>query len=269
VSHARLRKALAEALWLYMRLASVDYSFTTHMLELESRTLPAQLTLALAALWTHGHVPVSLRYFRVEPDGSLRYVTHAEIARSDGEARAVPVVEKRQQGSRGRRKARQLVPDVFANMELTYRPLGAKVSAAPRICRHIEANLDDPHLGATPGLLRHLAAKGPVAAMTKAAGYLLWLDRFSRIRDYLLAHATWMVSDSTGILPRHARAAGFVQETYGRFKRSLLDTKNEHNTEMGDLWRSQPHRELPFSYGYPDYDNRSAHLLVTRRSAKP
>ena len=101
--------------------------------------------------------------------------------------------------------------------------------------------------------------------MTKAASYLLWLDDFSLIRNYLLARMDWMISDSTGILPRHAQAAGFEQLTYGRFKRSLLGTAQDANVEMGKLWRSQPHRPLPFYFGYPDFDNRSAHLMITRR----
>ena len=33
---------------------------------------------------------------------------------------------------------------------------------------------------------------------------------------------------------------------------------------MRELWKSQPHRELPFRFGYPDV-NKKAHLLVTRR----
>ena len=40
---------------------------------------------------------------------------------------------------------------------------------------------------------------GEVAAITKAASYLLWRGDFSRIRDYLLDNMVWMVSDSSGI----------------------------------------------------------------------
>ncbi len=241
-----------------MRLMMVDYSFTTHMTAMEKSPLPNQIVLALAALAAHRLEPVSLRYFRVEPGGSLHYYAEAELAREGGRPLALT------ETSAGGRKRRPEIPAVFSSFELGFRAAGGK--GPVRIYRHLRANVDDQHLRAEPGVLRHLEAKGRIAAMTKAASYLLWRDDFSLMRGYLLRKMDWMISDSTGILPGHATAAGFVQECYGRFKRSLLGTRKAHNLAMGALWRGQPHRPLPFSFGYPDFDNRSPHLLVTRRT---
>src|SRR5204862_7149950 len=108
----------------------------------------------------------------------------------------------------------------FADLELTFRRRGE--SGPPRIYRHLQANLADKVLATTPGVMAHLEAKGRVAAMTKAASYLLWSPAFKRIRDYLLAHADWMISDSTGIPPAFAGPAGFEQETWGRFTGSFI-----------------------------------------------
>jgi hypothetical protein len=119
-----------------------------------------------------------------------------------------------------------------------------------------------------PALLRHLERKGPVVAMTKAASYLLWRPDFSLMRQYLLDHMVFMVSDSTGIPPRYAKGAGFVQETYGTFQGSFLRTGRATNDEFRELWRSQPARPLPFRYGYPD-SSHHFHLLVTRKAATP
>ena len=63
--------------------------------------------------------------------------------------------------------------------------------------------------------------------MTKAASYLLWRDNFSTIRDYLLDNMEFMVSDSTGIPPKFATKAGFVQEAYGKFNESFLGASAE------------------------------------------
>jgi hypothetical protein len=258
-----LRLALRDVAWMTMRLALVEYSFTTHMGAMQHSRMPIQLVLALAALAIHELEPVSLRYFEIAEDGSLRYLSRAELAAASAAAppRAAPSPGKGRRRKRKRVVAR--LPQAFANAELTFRPVGG---GALRTYRHIAANLDDRHLRGS-GLLRHLESKGRIAALTKAASYLLWLDDFSVIRGYLLERMTWMVSDSTGILPRHAQAAGFEQVTYGRFIRSLLGTREDANLEMGRLWRSQPRRALPFYFGYPDFDNRSAHLMVTRRRA--
>jgi len=274
----RLRHLLNDAHWMFMRLAAVDYNFTTHMTHMERRLLPMQLTLALCALAVHGYEPVSLRYFRLRPDGSLQYLNRAELEaderqhlRKGAEALAAaerdPATGKRRPARERRQRLKQArlladgIPLLFSNLELTYRRPGE----APRVYRHMDFNLDNAHLAADPSPLAHLTHKGRVAAMTKAASYLLWMDDFSSIRDYLLQHMDWMVSDSTGILPEHARAAGFRQEVFGSFKSAILLTRPEHQEQMALLFRRQKKRELPFRFGYPDRRDHSAHLVITTR----
>src|SRR4029453_4941585 len=103
----------------------------------------------------------------------------------------------------------------FSNVEIEY----AKAGSAERlgVIRHVAQDLSDKALESSTGLLRHLSEKGTVSGMTKAASQLLWADEFSMIRNYLLKNAVWMISDSTGIPPRFATAAGFVQDTWGKF----------------------------------------------------
>src|SRR5208283_185791 len=52
----------------------------TDNLEKESHTeLPGEIVFALGALVVHGAEPVSLRYFRLRPDGTPAFVTQADI----------------------------------------------------------------------------------------------------------------------------------------------------------------------------------------------
>jgi hypothetical protein len=218
----------------------------TDNLEKESKTdLPGEILFALAALVVHGKEPVSLRYFRLKPDGSLEYVTRAEIdaAKRPADRRAL-----------------------FANAELRFRTAGAP-DAPIQVLRHVSFNLDDAHLKADPSLLAHLTSKGKVATMTKAATHLLWNEHFSLIRGWLVDHTDWMVSDSTGIPPRIADPAGFTQDTYGTFDGpspfGLPDARDAR--DLKKLFASNPTRDLAFRYGYPDKDGH-AHLVVTRRA---
>jgi hypothetical protein len=152
-------------------------------------------------------------------------------------------------------------------MELSFRPRGQP--GPIRIHRHIAANLSDAFLSKDPRVLKHLEAKGKVSAITKAASYLLWNAAFVKIRNYLLDHMVFMVSDSTGIPPRFASKAGFVQETYGKFTGPFLDASKQHSDDFVKLWAEQPFRPLPFRYGYPEAE-KHFHMLVTRRpEAKP
>src|SRR5262249_24373182 len=106
-------------------------------------------------------------------------------------------------GKRGaaKRKSGWLSPnfsEAFAHVEIRYVKTG---DPTVRVHRHLGWNLANDYLADHPELLKYLEAKGKVTMMTKGASYLLWYKDFSTIRDYMLAHLAWMVSDSTGIPP--------------------------------------------------------------------
>jgi hypothetical protein len=261
---------LAKSLDLFRKtikqLLTLDDSASEDLMKIQRGGIPGQLAFFVVGLAVHGQEPVSLRYFRLEPDGKIHYLTAEDIAASEP------------------KKAQKLntiwnAPDfseAFSNLEMRFRPVG-KADATPQIHRHIAANLSNPPLAKDPTLLRHLESKGHVSAMVKAASYLLWMGDFSTIRNYLLANADFIFSDTTGIPPRYAAKAGFVQETYGSFDGTFIPAFQgpayQKETEaFKELWKSQPHREITFRYGYPDVNHRG-HLMVTRKAtaetAKP
>jgi hypothetical protein len=239
----RLRKDIAG-------LLSLSDSTSDNLMELQRGDLPGQLAFFLVALAVHEQQPVGLRYFQLQPDGGIHYLDEADIASIEHQTAQ-------------RLNRRWEPPDfsvAFSNVELAFTARHAR--APVRIHRHIAANLMDGPLKKDPRVLTHLAAKGRVSAMTKAASYTLWSANFTRIRSYLLAHMTFMVSDSTGIPPRYAGPAGFIQETYGTFDGPYLPANQQDADDFRTLWASQPMRPLPFRYGYVD-TRKHAHLLVT------
>jgi hypothetical protein len=115
--------------------------------------------------------------------------------------------------------------------------------------------------------MKHLESKGRVAAMTKAASYLLWREAFSTVRDWLLANADFMVSDSTGIPPRHWTQRGCTVAAYGKFEKSFLGTWEGYQEELRTQFASA--RPLPMRFGYPDGSERKHnHLLAATCPAK-
>ncbi len=223
-------------------------------LDLESRSdLPGEVIFTMVALAIHGYEPVSLRYFKIKPDGTLHYLETDDIARLEKE-KAAKAESKIQAGL-----------EIFADMELQFRKVG-EPSAPVKILRHVAFNLDDRHMTADPGLLHHLEAKGKITAMTKAASHFLWSDDFSIIRRYLLDHMVWMISDSTGVPPKYATKAGFVQDTYGimEWPAAFGTVDNKNAEDLRKLFKANPQKDLPFRYGYPDRDHHG-HIVVTRR----
>jgi hypothetical protein len=239
------------------RLLAANDSTSETLMDTQQGDLPGQLSYFLVALAVHGFEPVSLRYFHVQPDGSLHYYSAAEV-----QAR-----ETRLASARHGKWTSPDFSEAFSNSELVFRPIGS--DGPLRIHRHIGANLRDDSLRKDGPILRYLQSQGRVAAMTKAASYCLWSPRFSRIRDYLLANMVFMISDVSGIPPEIARQAGFIQETYGSFQRAMCfdDCPNdEYNNQFRELWASQPQRKMDFRYGYVD-SKHSFNLVVTRRAS--
>jgi hypothetical protein len=242
------------------RLYREGYSSTKSLQSASHLELPGTIMFALAGLTVHGMEPIALHYFDLEPDGTLTYLTGAQL-----EERAAEF-EAKKLGKTPPKKITHFwyeQTSAFANVEIQFRPRGD--AAAPvRTYRHIVANLDDTHMAADDRVLRHLRRKGKVAVLTKAASFLLWYDDFTQIRDYLLEHLAWMVSDASGIPPSYAGPAGFEQVTYGEFTGPYF-IQDEKNTraEFVKLWRTQPHRALGFRFGYPDAEKHN-HLMVTR-----
>ncbi|MCE9579148.1 MAG: hypothetical protein K8W52_38855 [Deltaproteobacteria bacterium] len=239
-----LSTALDEQRRLLRFLYTVDFSNTMDLIDsMRAGKLPGQLIFSLSALRVHGFTPVSLHYFRIEPDGTLHYLTDEEVA-ATGDPNKVTAENRNYK---------------FSNMELRFQKAG---ESRVRVYRHIRWNLDDEHLKGDDRVIKHLAAKGKVAGMTKAASFLLSWESFSTIRNYLLDHVVWMVSDATGIPPMFAAPAGFQQETYGTFDGPHLDAGRAATVSWRGLWNGQPKRDLAFRFGYPDV-HKHRHLVIT------
>lgn len=245
---AQIKQALgvvaSELRWLY----TINFSKTMNMISaMRGARLPTQLIFSLSALHIHGYEPVSVRYFKLTADGDITYLTADDIAKAD--------------------KIRHVYTAnvTFGNVEIRFRKIGSK---REQTYRHVMANLDNKHLKAWDAPVKHLAKKGKVAGMTKAASYLLSFGDFSTIRKYITDNVQWMVSDTTGVLPTHGTAAGFEYETYGEWTCSNMDIGNGGIRPIWKgLWAGQPKRELKFRFGYANC--RHGHHLVVMRKPAP
>lgn len=253
ITSAQLKASLALIRLTSKGLLTANDSKTENLMKGQRGDLPGQLSFFLIALAVHGFEPVSLRYVKLNVDGSIRPLSAQELER----------LEKEDAKLLHRSWVSPDFSTAFDNLELTFVKKG---DAAPRTHRHFAANLNDDNFGKDLAMQAHLKAKGRVVAMTKAASYLLWRDAFSTIRTYLLEHMELMISDSTGIPPQLAKKAGFTQTAYGQFEASYLNANPQYNEAFRVLWKDA--EPLPFRYGYVDKKLHN-HLLVTRKAVAP
>ena len=238
-----LKKVAYELKFLYR----VNFSNTLNMIDaMRAGSLPTQLIFGLSALEIHGYEVVSLRYFKLNPDGTIHYLDDADLAKAPDPRHARAEYRNR----------------MFANAEVQFRKPGGRI----QVYRHIQQNLDDPSLKKDPRLLKYLEARGEVAAMTKAASYLLSWDNFSRMRDYLTSHAVWMVSDATGVAPKWGKPAGFTYETYGEFEGPHIKAGLSISKDWRAEFAAEPKRELAFRFGYYDRHQKNHLVIMFKKS---
>ena len=241
-----LKHALDKVEYELKFLYRVNFSNTLNMIDaMRAGSLPTQLIFGLSALKIHGYEVVSLRYFKLNDDGTLHYL-------DDNDLKKVPDPQRAKPDTRNR---------IFANAELQFRRPNGRI----QIYRHIQQNLDNDHLKADPRVLRYLEAKGTVAGMTKAASYLLSWESFSTMRDYLTKNVAWMVSDATGVAPKWGRPAGFDYETYGAFVGPHIPAGNGISQDWRTEFANEPKRDLAFRFGYYDKKNANHLVIMTRK----
>jgi hypothetical protein len=240
-----LKRALDKVEYELKFLYRVNFSNTINMIDaMREGALPTQLIFGLSALKIHGYEVVSLRYFKLNSDGTLHYLDDDDLKKAPDPQHGKPQTRNR----------------IFANAELQFRKPGGRI----QIYRHIQQNLDNDHLKQDPSTLRYLEAKGTVSAMTKAASYLLSWEGFSTMRNYLTKNVAWMVSDATGVAPKWGRPAGYDYETYGDFVGPHIPAGNGISQDWRTEFANEPKRALAFRFGY--YDKKNAnHLIIMMR----
>jgi hypothetical protein len=236
----------SELNWLYRQ----NYSKTMNMINaMRAGYLPTQLVFSLSALHIHGYELTGIRYFTLDKEGDVVYLTLADVEKLE----KIRGVGERNRG--------------FGNVEIRFRKIGGKKE---QIYRHIMANIDNNHLGKFDAPLKHLQKKGKVAAMTKAASYLISYGDFSKIRTYLIDHAEWMISDSTGVPPSFGIPAGFEYETWGQWRSSFM-LAGPGGPAAKKSWVdafAKDKRPLAFRFGYPSGGGHN-HMAAMKRVGKP
>ncbi|HUS29274.1 MAG TPA: hypothetical protein VMZ53_12220 [Kofleriaceae bacterium] len=223
-----------------------NFSVTMNMIgAMRGGQLPTQLIFSLSALAIHGYEPVSVKYFKLDKDGAIHYLTDDDLAAID----KIKNVGKHNQE--------------LANVELVFQKKGGKKQ---QTYRHIMANLDDNHLKKDPSALAHLEKKGHVAGMTKAASYLLSFTGFDTIRKYIIDHVDWMISDTTGLPPKYGTPAGFEYEVWGVWGTPNMKAAYGIQGDWKALFKQQTKRELKFRFGYPDM-KLNGHIVIMKRKS--
>ncbi|MGE3544925.1 MAG: hypothetical protein AB7L28_13380, partial [Kofleriaceae bacterium] len=152
LSNARLRRSLTDYRAAVAGLLSLNDSTSENMRKLETGGIPGQLSFHITGMTALGFEPVALKFFTLAPDGTIHYLTQAEIVAL--------------QPKKAKKKKKGWVDtdfsEAYTNFELSFRKAGDP-SAPVIVHRHIAANLANKSFKDSP-LEKYLLAKGKVAA---------------------------------------------------------------------------------------------------------
>ena len=118
-------------------------------------------------------------------------------------------------------------------------------------------------------MLKHLEAKGTIAAMTKAASYLLSWDTFSMMRDYLIEPRRVDGVGRDGRRAEVGQAGGLRVRDLRHVRRAAHPGGQRRSRRTGaPSSRREPKRELAFRFGYYDKKNREPPRSSCRKKAE-
>ena len=126
------------------------------------------------------------------------------------------------------------------------------------------SDLSDSGIRAHPGFIRFCQQLGRGNALLKAASYLMHLDGFSSVRDFLLVQSKAIVQDDSGIPWKYLEPQRWDMATFGRYVGPIDLFKQHYQSDLATAVKASPTPELPFSFGYRWHSNES--LLIAARA---
>lgn len=101
---------------------------------------------------------------------------------------------------------------------------------------------------------------GVMNGFTKSASYLMHMNDFSMIRDYLLTHCHTMTQDDSGIPWRDFPRDAWDVRAFGWYPGPIALFKQHYQSDLADYYRNNEVPAIPFGIGY-QWHPRSSTLI--------
>jgi hypothetical protein len=109
-----------------------------------------------------------------------------------------------------------------------------------------------------------VAGLGHGATYFKAASYLMYDDRFSQLREFILARSNVVVQDDSGIPFRHFNNPGWSIRYHGHYTSPTSLFTKYMQTDLRDAFATNPSSPLAFGSGY-HWEPHEANLIIAVR----
>ena len=128
---------------------------------------------------------------------------------------------------------------------------------------YFTTNLANDGIKADPGFIKFCEAHGTGRSLVKAASYLMHMEEFSKVREFLLTHSATLVEDDSGIPVKDFDAGKWTLRYFGAYPGPIEIFKQHAQPEMTAAYQTANAPALPFGFGYRWHPRESSLILAT------
>ncbi len=134
---------------------------------------------------------------------------------------------------------------------------------------YFQTDLSNWGIKDNPGFMAFCAKQGQGNALVKAASYLMHLNEFSTVRDFLLSSTRNVMQDDSGIPWRYFQPKEWMMGLYGNYVGPINLFKQHDQADLRAAFAQQPVGELPFGVGYQWKPGISSMIVGTALRSVP
>jgi len=120
-----------------------------------------------------------------------------------------------------------------------------------------------------PGFIRFCEKLGSGNSLVKAASYLMHMNEFSDVRDFLLANTKTLVEDDSGIPYRFFSADQWDVLFLGHYPGPIKMFENRFQSDLWQAFKAASPPPLTFSFGYRWHPSESSVIVATSLNSVP
>jgi hypothetical protein len=134
---------------------------------------------------------------------------------------------------------------------------------------YFQTDLSNWGIKDNPGFMAFCAKQGQGNALVKAASYLMHMNEFSTVRDFLLSSTRNVMQDDSGIPWRYFQPKEWMMGLYGNYVGPINLFKQHDQGDLRAAFAQQLVGDLPFGVGYQWKPGISSMIVGTALRSVP
>jgi hypothetical protein len=136
-------------------------------------------------------------------------------------------------------------------------------SGKPQTLYYFTTDVSNWAIKANPGFMQFCDKQGVGNGFAKAASYLMHMDEFSTVRDFLLNKTRHMIQDDSGIPFRFFKQPDWTLGLYGHYPGPIDLFKQHDQADLHAAFTDEKTGDLPFGVGYQWRPGVSSLMVAT------